>query len=78
LNHLERFNLSANVIKEIEALVKTKNVTYLDGIIHYSTVSGLEIEVIAEIISKNDLIKSKLEIEAEDLNLIKKKSRLPI
>ena len=76
---LDRFNLSNNVIKEIEKLVKANGISYIDGIVHYAQVSGIEIEVLAEIVSKNDVIKSQLEIEAENLNLIKKKtSRLPI
>jgi len=76
---LDKFNLSNNVIKEIEKLVKANGISYIDGIVHYASVSGIEIEVLAEIVSKNDVIKSQLEIEAENLNLIKKKtSRLPI
>jgi hypothetical protein len=76
---LNKFNLSNNVVKEIEKLVKANGVSYIDGIVHYSQTSGIEIEVLAEIMSKNENIKSQLEIEAESLNLLKKKtSRLPI
>jgi hypothetical protein len=73
-----RFDLANNVIAELHNLVLIHNLSYLDAILHYSEVSGLEIEVLAEIMSKDPLIKSKLQIEAENLNFLKKTDRLPV
>ena len=74
----QKFNLSNNVITEINKLVKAGNTTYMDAIIHYAERSGFELEMIADIVSKNDLIKSKVAEEAEALNFLKKTSRLPV
>lgn len=76
--NLDRFNLSSNVVSSIETLVKQHQISYLDAALHFSETSGIELDIIAEIIKKNEVIKAKLEIEAENLNLIRKQSRLPL
>jgi hypothetical protein len=48
----------------------------MDSICHHCKESGLEIEVAATLISSP--LKAKIKMEAEDLNLLKKVSRLPI
>jgi len=72
-----KFDLANNVIQAIHDLA-AQDVPYLDAILHYHEKSGIELDVIAEIISKDELIKSKLEIEAEDLHFLKRTNRLPI
>jgi hypothetical protein len=74
----EKFNRANNVVKAIHEMVKTSQVSYMDAILHYAEETGMDIDAVAEIVSKNDLIKSKLEVEAESLHFLKKKSRLPI
>jgi len=61
---------------KIEELVAEKNIPYMDAILLYCHTSGLEIEVAAKLISS--VIKSKLKIEAEDLNFMKKSSTLKL
>jgi hypothetical protein len=60
----------------IEALSIEKKIGLMDSICHHCKESGLEIEVAATLISSP--LKAKIKMEAEDLNLLKKVSRLPI
>lgn len=72
------FELANNVIRDIQALVVKDGVSYMDAIVHYANTSGIEIEVLGDIIKKNDMIKSKIELEAEELHFLKRKNRLPV
>lgn len=67
-----------DISKTIENYVKNKKITYMEAIVLYSQQNNVEIELIAGIIKKNGSIKSKLQIEAEDLNYLPRHSRLPI
>jgi hypothetical protein len=60
----------------IENLALDEALGFMDAICHYCKETGLEIEVAATLI--NAPLKSKIKIEAEELNLLKKTSRLPI
>lgn len=61
----------------IERLVANTDYNYIEAIVEYCKETGLEIEVAATLINAN--LKSKLENNAMDLNLLKEKgSRLPI
>jgi hypothetical protein len=48
----------------------------MDAICHHCKESGLEIEVAASMISS--ALKAKIREEAQELNLLKKSSKLPI
>ena len=61
----------------IEGLVANTDYTYLEAIVQYCKNTELEIEVAASLINAN--LKSKIELQASDLNLLKvKNSKLPI
>ena len=61
----------------IESLVANTDYTYLEAIVEYCKNTELEIEVAASLINAN--LKSKIELQASDLNLLKvKNSKLPI
>lgn len=62
----------------IETVVKEKEVSYMDAIIHYCTDTGLEIEMAAKLIS--GALKSKIKIEAEELHFLPKSNtvKLPL
>ena len=61
----------------IEGLVANTDYTYLEAIVEYCKNTELEIEVAASLI--NAILKSKIELQASDLNLLKvKNSKLPI
>lgn len=62
----------------IETLVSKKNIPYMDAIIMYCEESGLEVELAAKLIS--GALKSKIQLEAEDLNFLPKSNttKLPL
>jgi hypothetical protein len=63
--------------KAIEALVANTDYNYIEAIVEYCKSTGLEIEVAASLCNSN--LKSKLENDAMDNNMLKEKSsRLPI
>ena len=63
--------------KLVEDAVREKQMPYMDAIIYCATEINLEIESAAKMVNK--IIKEKLEVEAEDLNMMQKTtSRLPL
>lgn len=60
----------------IEELTKKNQIGYMDAICHHCNESGLEIEVAATLISAP--LKSKIREEAQENNMLKKTSKLPI
>jgi hypothetical protein len=67
----------AKFAKSIESLVATADYNYSEAIVEYCKLTGLEIEVAATLINSN--LKSKIEANAMDNNMLKEKgSRLPI
>jgi len=70
---------SIEFIMEIEEIVKDKNIEYIEAVILYCEKNNLEVETVATIIKQNLVIKTKIQHEAENLNMIKRPgSRLPI
>jgi hypothetical protein len=55
---------------KIETLVSEKNIPYMDAIVMHCESTGLEIELAAKLIS--GALKSKIQIEAEELNFLPK------
>jgi hypothetical protein len=64
--------------EEIEKLCRSKNIEYIDAIVLWCEKNKIEVEYAANLIKKDPVIKSKIEIEAENLNILKKTARLPI
>jgi hypothetical protein len=63
--------------KAVDALVANTDYNYIEAIIEYCKQTGLEIEVAATLCNSN--LKSKLENDAMDNNMLKVKSaRLPL
>jgi hypothetical protein len=63
--------------KSIESLVANTDYNYIEAIIEYCKETGLEVEVAASLINSN--LKSKIEMDAMNNNMLKvKSSRLPI
>jgi hypothetical protein len=60
----------------IEQMATDKKLGLMDAICHYCKETGLEVEVAATLISS--ALKAKIKEEAQELNLIKKSSKLPI
>lgn len=62
--------------QEIEALVEETSYNYMEAIIEYCNMTGMEIELASTLVNKE--LKAKLALVAEELNMIPKSSRLPI
>jgi hypothetical protein len=60
----------------IERTVIDKRLSYIDAVVWWCEKNEMEIEVAAKLL--NTVIKGKLEVEAQDLNVIAKGARLPI
>jgi hypothetical protein len=60
----------------IEELVKDKELSYMDAVLHYAQISEIEPEAMAKML--NQSIKDKIEVEAQNLNMLKKTAKLPI
>jgi hypothetical protein len=67
----------AKFARSIEGLVANTDYNYIEAIIEHCKQTGLEIEVAASLCNSN--LKSKLENDAMDNNMLKvKSSRLPL
>jgi hypothetical protein len=68
-------------IKDIENLVEEFDISYMDAILMYCENNGLEVETVSTLVKRSTTLKAKLQLEAEDLNLVRraeKSARLPI
>ena len=61
--------------KAIEKIVADTNYTYYEAIVEYCNTTGLEVEVAATLV--NNSLKEKIEMDAQDHNLLPKSARLP-
>jgi hypothetical protein len=60
----------------IEQMATEKKIGLMDAICHHCKESEMEVEVAASLISS--ALKAKIKEEAQNLNLLKKNSKLPI
>ena len=60
----------------IENIVKKKQITHMDAVLHYCEQEGIEPEAVSSLISKG--LKEKIEANARDLNFLPKQAQLPI
>jgi len=58
---------------EIEHIVASESMNYIDAICHYCELNGLEVDSVAKLISKP--LKERLKWDATRLNFMKKTSR---
>jgi hypothetical protein len=69
---------NSNFVEEIEVLCKDKNIEYIDAIVFWCEKNNLEVETAAYWIKRDPAMKSKVQAEAENLNILKRGARLPI
>lgn len=69
---------NSSFVEEIEILCKDKNIEYIDAIVFWCEKNNLEIETAAYWIKKDPVMRLKIQVEAENLNILKKGARLPI
>ena len=60
----------------VEQMALNLKCSKIDAIVHYCQEMGMEIEVASSLLSSN--LKAKIREEAEEANLLKKTSKLPV
>jgi predicted transcriptional regulator len=65
-------------LHDVERIHKNGKIDYMEAIVHYCEVNSIDIEVAAQYIKKNAMLKAKIQQEAEDLNFLEKTARLPL
>jgi hypothetical protein len=65
-------------VAEVEKIVSEKKISYLDACMHYSQQANVEVEVIASLIKGSQVLKSKIQADAEKLRLVKPTAKLPV
>lgn len=71
-------NSNSTFSVEIERLVSSKSIDYIDAIVFWCQRNNVDVEYAANMIKKDPVLKSKIQIEAENLNVLKKGARLPL
>lgn len=66
------------VLEEIEELVWKHDISYMDAIVIYCEDKNVDIETFAKALKNNEMIKAKLQFEAEALNYLPKSNTLPV
>jgi hypothetical protein len=67
---------TSEFITQIESIVATKKISYMDAVILFCEQSGIEIETAASIIKSCVKLKSKIQDDAEQLNFLPKTRKL--
>ena len=67
-----------NFVEDVEKLCRTKNMDYIDAVVMWCERNKLEVEYAASLIKKDPAIREKIQVEAENLNILKRGARLPI
>lgn len=65
-------------VQEVEVLCREKQIEYIDAVVMWCEKNNLDIETAAYWIKKDPAMKSKIQAEAENLNILKRGARLPI
>lgn len=70
---------SSEFVLEIERIVKDKSIEYFEAVLYYCEMNNIEVETAAALVKQNSVLKGKIQVEAENINMIKRSSaRLPI
>lgn len=64
--------------KEIEKIVLTRKMEYIDAVIYFCEQRGLDVESAASLIRNNSKLKASIQLEAEKLNYLPKTTQLPL
>ena len=72
----KRFRSSSEFSLYIEERVAKERLGYMDAIIDYCTVNDVEIDNIGSLVTPS--LKEKIQLEAEESNMMKPKGKLPI
>jgi hypothetical protein len=68
--------MAIDISLDIEKLVSNKKITYMEAVLLYTNEIDGEIEMVSKLLNKS--IKDKIEHEAQELNMLKRTSKLPL
>ncbi len=68
-----KFFCPSRFAQEIEGLVHSSQMNYIDAIVHFCEQNNIDVESVPKLISKP--LKEKIKYEAMELNFLKKSSR---
>lgn len=67
-----------NFNAEVRKLKSERNMDYIDAVIYWCELKGVEVELAADLITGDASMLSNIQEEAENLNYLKKTARLPV
>lgn len=67
-----------NFFHEIYELQTQKKMDTIDAVVHWCEINSIELELVADLIKKDPLMTSRIQVEADNLNYLKKHARLPV
>lgn len=73
---MSKFNVDLH--REVERLTRNGTVDVIDAICHWCKENNVDIETAAALIKKDPVLKAKIQIEAESLNILAPSAKLPI
>lgn len=65
------------IMNEIQHLIDD-GASYIDAIVEFAERNEIEIEVVGEIIRRSPILKARVHVEAEELNMVDRVARLPV
>ena len=66
---MENIRTPTQFVAEVEKIVKEKKMNYLDACLEYARIANVEVETIASLIKGSQVLKSKVQADAEDNKL---------
>lgn len=69
---------NSGFVEEIEKLCQDRKIEYIDAVLFWCEKNNLEVETAAYWIKKDPVMRSKIQLEAENMNVLKRGARLPI
>jgi hypothetical protein len=72
---MSKFNV--DLAKEIERLTKTEESNIIDAICHWCHENDIDVETAAALIRRDQVLKARVQVEAENLNILKSSAKLP-
>lgn len=73
---MSKFNV--DLAKEIERLTKNGRTDIIDAVCHWCAENNVDVETAAALIKKDAVLRAKIQIEAENLNILKPSAKLPL
>jgi hypothetical protein len=78
MEQIENFKTPAEFIREVEDLVNSKHMEYIDAVLYICEQKGMELETAASLIKTSMVLKSKIHDEGANKGFLKRTAGLPL